>query len=82
VIAAFAVFETAGRNAPAHRALGNAAGWKDKAMRGVSPFGIWTCAAIYAAAGVFGFFFLTTQPNTMSATDGYGVIQVATQNAQ
>jgi hypothetical protein len=51
-------------------------------MRGVSPFGIWTCAAIYAAAGVFGFFFLTTQPNTTSTTDGYGVIRAATQNAQ
>ena len=50
-------------------------------MRGVSPFGIWTCAALYAAAGVFGLFFLTSQPNTMAAaTDGYGVIRVATQN--
>ena len=51
-------------------------------MRGVSPFGIWTCAALYAAAGVFGLFFLTSQPNTMATTDGYGVIRVATQNAQ
>jgi hypothetical protein len=57
-------------------------GWKDKAMRGISPFGIWTCAALYAAVGVFGLFFLTSQPNTMPTTDGYGVIRVATQNAQ
>ena len=49
-------------------------------MRGVSPFGIWTCAALYAAVGVFGLFFLSSQPNTMPTTDGYGVIRVATQN--
>ena len=49
-------------------------------MRGVSPFGIWTCAALYAAVGVFGLFFLTSQPTTMAATDGYGVIRFATQN--
>jgi hypothetical protein len=51
-------------------------------VRGVSPFGIWTCAALYAAVGVFGLFFLTSQPNAVPTTDGYGVIRVATQNAQ
>jgi hypothetical protein len=57
-------------------------GWKDKAMRGISPFGLWTCAALYAAAGVFGLFFLTSQPNAVPATDGYGVIRIAAHNAQ
>ena len=51
-------------------------------MRGISPFGIWTCAALYAAAGVFGLLFLTSQSNTMPATDGYGVVRVLPQNAQ
>jgi hypothetical protein len=82
VIAAFAVFETAGRNTAGNRALGNAERLEGQAMRGVSPFGIWTCAALYAAVGVFGLFFLTSQPNTMPTTDGYGVIRVVTQNAQ
>ena len=49
-------------------------------MRGISPFGIWTCAALYAAAGVFGLFFLTSQPNAVPATDGYGVIRLAVQS--
>jgi hypothetical protein len=57
-------------------------GWKDKAMRGISPFGIWTCAALYAAAGVFGLFLLTSQPNTVPTTDGYGVVRIGSPNAQ
>jgi hypothetical protein len=32
-------------------------------MGNLSEFGIWTCAALYAAVGVIGIFFLTSQPN-------------------
>ena len=49
-------------------------------MHGISPFGIWTCAALYAAVGVFGLFFLTCQPNAVPTTDGYGVIRIAAQS--
>ncbi len=49
-------------------------------MRGISPFGLWTCAALYAAAGVFGLFLLTTQPDPIPSGDGYGVVQIGTQD--
>ena len=39
-------------------------------------YGFWTCAAVYAAIGVIGVFFLSTQPNIANATDGYGTIHV------
>ena len=51
-------------------------------MRGISPFGLWTCAALYAAAGVFGLFFLTSQPNAVPTTDGYGVIRIVLENVR
>jgi hypothetical protein len=49
-------------------------------MPNLSYFGICLGAALYAAIGVIGFCFLTTQQNMPSATDGYGVFRVAVQS--
>lgn len=45
-------------------------------MKNLASFGFWTCAAVYAAIGVIGVFFLSTQPNIANATDGYGTIRL------
>ncbi len=45
-------------------------------MNRLASLGFWTCAAIYVAAGIAGVFFLSTQPNIASATDGYGTIRL------
>ena len=49
---------------------------KDEAMNNLASYGFWTCAAVYAAIGVIGVFFLSTQPNIANATDGYGTIRL------
>jgi hypothetical protein len=49
---------------------------KGEAMRHASYFGIWTWAARYAAIGVIGVFFFSTQPNLAGSADGYGATQV------
>jgi|HubBroStandDraft_4_1064222.scaffolds.fasta_scaffold622562_2 hypothetical protein len=49
-------------------------------MPKLSYFGICVGAALYAAIGVIGFCFLSTQPSMESATDGYGVFRVAMQS--
>lgn len=46
-------------------------------MNNLASFGFWTCAAVYAAIGVIGVFFLSSQPNIANATDGYGTIHLA-----
>jgi hypothetical protein len=54
-------------------------------MRSFPEFGIWTCAGLYIAIGVIGVFLLSAQPNTVTATDGYGIVRItaaATQGAQ
>ncbi len=33
----------------------------------------WTCAALYAAAGVIGIFLLGAQPNIADLRDGYAI---------
>jgi hypothetical protein len=48
-------------------------------MRNLS-FGICAGAALYAAIGVIGVCFLSTQPSMQSATDGYGIFRVAMQS--
>ena len=48
-------------------------------MNNLASFGFWTCAAVYAAIGVIGIFFLSTQPNIANATDGYGTIRLRAQ---
>ena len=45
-------------------------------MNNLASYGFWIGAAVYAAIGVFGMFFLSTQPNIATATDGYGTIHV------
>jgi hypothetical protein len=45
-------------------------------MRSFPELGIWTCAGLYIAIGVIGVFFLGTQPNTVNAADGYGIVRV------
>ncbi|MFY9692125.1 MAG: hypothetical protein WBF24_21910 [Xanthobacteraceae bacterium] len=45
-------------------------------MNNLASFGFWTCAAVYAAIGVIGIFFLSSQPNIANATDGYGTISL------
>jgi hypothetical protein len=45
-------------------------------MNNLTSFGFWTCAAVYAAIGVIGVFFLSTQPNIANAMDGYGTIHL------
>jgi hypothetical protein len=50
-------------------------------MRSFPEFGIWTCAGLYMAIGVIGVFLLGAQPNTVSSTDGYGVIRVTAEAA-
>jgi hypothetical protein len=51
------------------------------AMRSFPEFGIWTCAGLYIAIGVIGVFCLGAKPNTVSSTDGYGIVQVSAQAA-
>ena len=48
-------------------------------MSNLASFGFWTCAAVYAAIGVIGVFFLSAQPNIANATDGYGTIHLVTR---
>jgi putative copper export protein len=50
------------------------------AMRNFSFFGICASAVLYAAIGVIGVCFLSTQPSMQSVTDGYGVFRVAIQS--
>jgi hypothetical protein len=49
---------------------------KDAVMNNLTSFGFWTCAAVYAAIGVIGVFFFSTQPNIANAKDGYGTIRL------
>jgi hypothetical protein len=58
---------------------GNHAVRRDDAMNGFASFGFWTCAAVYAAIGLVGVFFLSTQPNIANATDGYGTARLVAQ---
>ncbi len=46
-------------------------------MKNLASFGFWTCATVYAAIGLIGVFFLSSQPNIANATDGYGTISLA-----
>jgi hypothetical protein len=39
--------------------------------------GIGTCAAFYVAIGLVGIFFLVSQANVATSTDGYGIGAVA-----
>lgn len=48
-------------------------------MRKLAGYGFWTCAAFYAAIGVAGVFFFSTQPNAASFTGGYGTFQLVAQ---
>ena len=43
-------------------------------MTGTACFGFWTCAALYAAIGVIGAFFIGAQPSIAYSRDGYGTI--------
>ena len=52
---------------------------KDDAVNSLTRFGFWTCAAVYAAIGVIGVFFLGTQPNIASSAEGYGTIRLLAQ---
>lgn len=52
---------------------------KDDAVNSLTRFGFWTCAAVYTAIGVIGVFFLSTQPNIASPTEGYGTISLLAQ---
>jgi hypothetical protein len=45
-------------------------------MRKLSTYGIWAGAVLYAAIGVLGLLFLTTQPNIAAPADGYGTARV------
>jgi len=45
-------------------------------MKSLVSFGFWTCAAVYAAVGLIGVFFFSSQPNIANATDGYGTISL------
>jgi hypothetical protein len=49
---------------------------KDDAMNNFAHFGFWTCAAVYAAIGVIGVFFLTNQSSIANSTDGYGTVRL------
>ena len=46
------------------------------AMRNFSP-GIWTCAALYAAIGLIGIFFLASGPGATTSSEGYGIAAIA-----
>ena len=46
------------------------------AMRNFSP-GIWTCAALYAAIGLIGIFFLASGPGVTTSSEGYGIAAIA-----
>jgi len=46
------------------------------AMRNFSP-GIWTCAALYAAIGLVGVFFLMSEPGIATSSEGYGIAAIA-----
>lgn len=48
-------------------------------MKGGALFGFWTCAAVYAAIGVIGVFFFSTQPDSARATGGYGTTSFLAQ---
>jgi hypothetical protein len=48
-------------------------------MRHATYFGIWTWAALYAAIGVIGVLFFSTQPNMAASADGYGATYVTVQ---
>lgn len=37
-------------------------------------FGFWTCAAVYAAAGIVGVFLIAAQPSIAFSSDGYGTL--------
>jgi hypothetical protein len=43
-------------------------------MNRLASLGFWTCAGLYAAIGVVGVFFFSTQPNIANASDGYGTM--------
>jgi hypothetical protein len=45
-------------------------------MRNFSP-GIWTCAALYAAIGLIGIFFLASGPGVTTSSEGYGTAAIA-----
>ncbi|MFZ3358752.1 MAG: hypothetical protein WA177_08315 [Xanthobacteraceae bacterium] len=49
------------------------------ARRDLARYGFWTCAAIYAAIGVAGVVFFSSQPKAASFTEGYGTIRLAAQ---
>jgi len=48
-------------------------------VRNRTRFGFWACATVYAAIGVIGLFFLSTQSNFAGSTDGYGTIMLVAQ---
>jgi hypothetical protein len=50
---------------------------KDDTMGKRASLGFWTCAAVYAAIGAIGLFFLSGQPNIANATEGYGTVGLA-----
>ena len=45
-------------------------------MRNFSP-GIWTCAALYAAIGLIGVFFLMSESGIATSSEGYGIAAIA-----
>jgi hypothetical protein len=45
-------------------------------MRKLSIYSIWAGAALYAAIGMLGLLFLSTQPNIAAPADGYGTARV------
>jgi len=38
---------------------------------------IWTCAALYAAIGLVGVFFLMSEPGIATSSEGYGIAAIA-----
>ena len=50
-------------------------------MTGFARFGFWTCAALYAAAGVIGMALLSAQSSIAYSSDGYGTISAAIRQA-
>jgi hypothetical protein len=45
-------------------------------MRGVSQFGLWTCAGLYIAIGVIGVVLFSAQSPSADTTAGYGIAPV------
>jgi len=45
------------------------------ATRNLSP-GIWACAALYAAIGLIGIFFLASGPGVTTSSEGYGIAAI------